>query len=61
MPGSLEVAGSQHLAIAQAIADADPELAARLMTEHIDTTQEQFERKIHDRMAPSPRTDALRR
>jgi DNA-binding FadR family transcriptional regulator len=51
MPGSLEVAGTQHVAIAQAIADADPELAARLMTEHIDTTQEQFERKIRDRMA----------
>jgi DNA-binding FadR family transcriptional regulator len=61
VPGSLEVAGNQHLAIAQAIADADPELAARLMTEHIDTTQEQFERKIRDRMAPLTRTNTIRR
>lgn len=50
VPGSLEVAGKQHVAIADAIADGDTDLAARLMAEHIDTTQRQFERKIRDRL-----------
>ena len=50
VPGSLEVAGKQHVAIAAAIADGDTDLAARLMAEHIDTTQRQFERKIRDRL-----------
>ncbi|MCU1476354.1 MAG: GntR family transcriptional regulator [Subtercola sp.] len=50
VPGSLEVAGRQHVAIANAIADGDMDLATNLMTEHIDTTQHQFERKIRDRI-----------
>jgi DNA-binding FadR family transcriptional regulator len=49
-PGSLEVAGQQHLAIADAIAQGDPDRAAHLMIEHIDTTRHQFERKIRDRL-----------
>lgn len=50
VPGSLEVAGQQHLAIADAIADGDSDRAAHLMIEHIDTTRHQFERKIRDRL-----------
>lgn len=50
VPGSLEVAGRQHIDIADAIAAGDTDLATRLMTEHIDTTQHQFERKIRDRI-----------
>jgi DNA-binding FadR family transcriptional regulator len=50
VPGSLEDAGRQHVAIANAIAAGDTDLATRLMTEHIDTTQHQFERKIRDRI-----------
>jgi DNA-binding FadR family transcriptional regulator len=50
VPGSLEDAGKQHVAIAAAIAEGDTDLAARLMAEHIDTTQHQFERKIRDRL-----------
>jgi DNA-binding FadR family transcriptional regulator len=50
VPGSLEDAGRQHIAIAAAIADGDTDLAAQLMAEHIDTTQRQFERKIRDRL-----------
>jgi DNA-binding FadR family transcriptional regulator len=50
VPGSLHVAGRQHVAVAQAIAEGDPDLAARLMVEHIDTTQRQFEHKIRDRL-----------
>jgi DNA-binding FadR family transcriptional regulator len=49
-PGSLEVAGQQHLAIADAIAEGDSDRAAQLMIEHIDTTRHQFERKIRDRL-----------
>ncbi|WP_307795558.1 FadR/GntR family transcriptional regulator [Actinacidiphila acididurans] len=49
-PGSLEVAGRQHVAIAEAIAGGEPERAAQLMTEHIATTQHQFERRIRDRL-----------
>jgi DNA-binding FadR family transcriptional regulator len=64
VPGSLEVAGTQHVGIAEAIASGDLDIAAQLMTAHIDTTQRQFERKIRDRLfnpagrpaaaAPSP-------
>jgi DNA-binding FadR family transcriptional regulator len=54
VPGSLEVAGNQHLAIAEAIASGDPDLAAQLIIEHIDTTQYQFERKIRDRLFHRP-------
>jgi DNA-binding FadR family transcriptional regulator len=50
VPGSLEDAGRQHVAVATAIADGQTDLAARLMTEHIDTTQRQFERRIRDRL-----------
>jgi DNA-binding FadR family transcriptional regulator len=50
VPGSLEVAGNQHMAITAAIAAGDVELAADLMIAHIDTTQHQFERRIRDRV-----------
>ncbi|PJJ62003.1 FadR/GntR family transcriptional regulator [Compostimonas suwonensis] len=50
VPGSFEVAGRQHLEIANAIGAGDTDLASRLMSEHIDTTQHQFERKIRDRL-----------
>jgi DNA-binding FadR family transcriptional regulator len=50
VPGSLEVAGAQHVAIAEAIAAGEVDTAAELMTEHINTTQNQFERKIRDRL-----------
>ncbi|MFC1406364.1 MULTISPECIES: FadR/GntR family transcriptional regulator [Streptacidiphilus] len=50
VPGSLEVAGNQHVAITAAIAAGDTELAAELMVAHIDTTQHQFERRIRDRV-----------
>ncbi|POX64526.1 FadR family transcriptional regulator [Streptomyces sp. Ru62] len=49
-PGSLEVAGHQHMAIADAIAAGDADRAAVLMTEHIATTRQQFERRIRDRL-----------
>lgn len=50
VPGSLEVAGHQHVAITAAIAAGDAELAVSLMTTHIETTQHQFERRIRDRV-----------
>lgn len=50
VPGSLEVAGKQHLAIAEAIASGSAEKAAELMQAHIDTTRHQVERKIRDRL-----------
>jgi DNA-binding FadR family transcriptional regulator len=50
VPGSLEVAGAQHIGIAEAIAAGEPETAAKLMTEHVDTTREQFERRIRVRL-----------
>jgi DNA-binding GntR family transcriptional regulator len=50
VPGSLEVAGHQHVAITEAIASGDPDRAVALMVEHIDTTQRQFERKIRNRL-----------
>lgn len=49
-PGSLEVAAQQHLAIAEAVAAGEADLARELMVEHIATTQSQFERKIRDRL-----------
>jgi DNA-binding FadR family transcriptional regulator len=48
--GSFEVAGEQHIAIANAIASGDSDLSSKLMIEHIDTVQHQFERKIRDRL-----------
>jgi DNA-binding FadR family transcriptional regulator len=50
VPGSLEVAGAQHVAIAEAIGAGEVDTAAELMTAHINTTQNQFERKIRDRL-----------
>jgi DNA-binding FadR family transcriptional regulator len=50
VPGSLEVAGTQHIGIVEAIAAGEVDTAAELMTAHIDTTQHQFERKIRDRL-----------
>jgi DNA-binding FadR family transcriptional regulator len=50
VPGSLEVAGHQHVAIADAVAAGEAERSAELMAEHIATTQHQFERKIRDRL-----------
>jgi len=50
VPGSLEVAGAQHVRIAEAIAAGDPETAAKLMIEHVETTRDQFERRIRDRL-----------
>jgi DNA-binding FadR family transcriptional regulator len=50
VPGSLEVAGTQHVGIAEAIARGDVDAAEQLMTAHIDTTQHQFERRIRDRL-----------
>jgi DNA-binding FadR family transcriptional regulator len=58
VPGSLEVAGTQHIGIAAAIAAGDPETAATLMTEHVDTTRHQFERKIRDRLFTLPAREA---
>ncbi|MFJ4788776.1 FadR/GntR family transcriptional regulator [Streptomyces sp. NPDC088794] len=49
-PGSLEVAGHQHLAVAEAVAAGEAALAEELMLKHIATTQSQFERKIRDRL-----------
>jgi DNA-binding FadR family transcriptional regulator len=49
-PGSLEVAGHQHMAIAEAIAAGETDLAGELMVEHIATTRRQFERRIRDRL-----------
>ncbi|MFF1769406.1 FadR/GntR family transcriptional regulator [Streptomyces sp. NPDC058249] len=66
-PGSLEVAARQHLAIAEAVAAGEADLASELMVEHIATTQSQFERKIRDRLfnlddrgasGPPPRTSS---
>ena len=50
LPGSLEVAAHQHLAIAAAIAEGRPDAAAAAMTDHIDTTQAQFEERIKNRL-----------
>ncbi|WP_329128483.1 FCD domain-containing protein [Streptomyces sp. NBC_01476] len=65
IPGSLDVAARQHLAIAEAIASGSAEKAAELMREHIDTTRHQVERKIRDRLfnltAPVGAARGLRR
>jgi len=68
VPGSLEAAGAQHVAIAEAIAAGDPDRASALMIEHVDTTRHQFERRIRDRVftvtgrpqAPDQRFSPLR-
>jgi DNA-binding FadR family transcriptional regulator len=48
--GSLVVAGEQHKAIAEAIGSGDPELARRLMTEHVDVTAQQFQTAVQRRI-----------
>ncbi|WP_173075927.1 FadR/GntR family transcriptional regulator [Phytohabitans rumicis] len=59
LPGSLEVAAHQHLAIAAAIAEGRPDAAAAAMIEHVDTTQAQFEERIHNRLLKAdPTPDA---
>jgi DNA-binding FadR family transcriptional regulator len=54
LPGSLEVAAQQHVQIAEAIAAGDPDKAGTAMIQHIDTTQSQFEQRIHDRLKAAP-------
>jgi DNA-binding FadR family transcriptional regulator len=49
-PGSLGDAGRQHVEIARAIADGDPDRASELMRAHIGTTRQQFQHRIHDRL-----------
>ncbi|OIJ90432.1 FadR/GntR family transcriptional regulator [Streptomyces colonosanans] len=51
--GSLVVAAEQHLAIADAVAGGEEDRAAALMAEHIDLTQEQFQREIRHRLFPA--------
>jgi len=53
-PGSLVVAAAQHVEIGRAIAAGDSDQAAALMTEHIDTTRHQFERRIRSRLFSLP-------
>ncbi len=48
--GSLAVAGEQHEAIAEAIGSGDPELARRLMAEHIEMTADQYQSTIQRRI-----------
>lgn len=48
--GSLEVAAQQHIAIAEAIASGEVELAQRLMAEHIDVTARQIQTAIQRRL-----------
>jgi DNA-binding FadR family transcriptional regulator len=50
VPGSLEAAGRQHIAIAEAIASGNAQKATELMQAHIDTTRQQVERRIRDRL-----------
>ncbi|MEY9931531.1 GntR family transcriptional repressor for pyruvate dehydrogenase complex [Catenulispora sp. GP43] len=48
--GSLEVAAEQHIAIAEAIASGEDELARQLMAEHIDVTAHQIQTAIQRRL-----------
>lgn len=50
VPGSLVVAAQQHIHVADAIAGGNPEAAVAAMNDHIETTRNQFERKIRDRI-----------
>jgi GntR family transcriptional repressor for pyruvate dehydrogenase complex len=54
LPGSLEVAAQQHVHIAEAIAAGDPDKAGTAMSQHIDTTQSQFEQRIRERLKAAP-------
>jgi len=49
-PGSFSEAGRQHVEIAKAIADGDPDRASELMEAHIDTTRQQFQSRIRERL-----------
>ena len=49
-PGSISEAGRQHVEIAKAIADGDPARASELMEAHIDTTRQQFQSRIRERL-----------
>ncbi|MFC1411945.1 FadR/GntR family transcriptional regulator [Streptacidiphilus sp. N1-12] len=53
-PGSFGEAGRQHVEIAKAIADGEADRAAELMEAHIDTTRQQFQRRIRDRLSTRP-------
>ncbi|MEW2545094.1 FCD domain-containing protein [Streptomyces sp. NPDC047002] len=61
VPGSLEAAGHQHVAVAEAVASGDAERAAELMQAHIDTTRHQVERRIRDRIFNLPAQSAAPR
>src|SRR5579883_2674064 len=50
-PGSPIVAAKQHLAIAQAIRNGDPDAAAREMQQHIQTSFENYELEVRRRMS----------
>ena len=50
-PGSPVDAAKQHLAIARAIRDGDPDAAAREMQQHIQTTLESYELEVRRRMS----------
>jgi DNA-binding FadR family transcriptional regulator len=50
-PGSLVEAAKQHLEIARAIRDGDPDAAARAMQRHIQTTLESYELEVRRRMS----------
>ena len=49
-PGSLEAAGKQHVEIADAIAAGATDQARELMAHHVDTTRQQFESRIRNRL-----------
>jgi GntR family transcriptional repressor for pyruvate dehydrogenase complex len=55
IPGSIVVASEHHLRIAEAIARRDPELAARMMGEHIDYTAEQVAHMLRQQAAHTKR------
>lgn len=50
MAGSMKLAAQQHIAIATCVHDGDPEAAARAAVAHIDTTAEQFEHRMRERL-----------
>jgi GntR family transcriptional repressor for pyruvate dehydrogenase complex len=49
-PGSPIASARQHLAIAQAIRNGDPDMAAREMQQHIQTSLESYELEVCRRM-----------
>ncbi|MFB7199798.1 FadR/GntR family transcriptional regulator [Streptomyces sp. NPDC056240] len=58
--GSLQVAATQHEAIAAAITAGEPTDAQTLMAEHIDMTAQQFQREIWRRVIPHDDTHTPR-